>query len=72
MDKKITFLRLPTLMEQTGLSRSTIYRLMKNNKFPKPVNLGARSVGWINEEVKQWAAERIAMTRNARGQNGKA
>ncbi|WP_250483047.1 AlpA family transcriptional regulator [Caballeronia sp. GaOx3] len=30
----------------TGLSRSTIYQRIKAGTFPKPVHLGARSVGW--------------------------
>jgi prophage regulatory protein len=48
----------------TALSRSRIYDLMKHDSFPKPVRLGAMSVAWIQEEVLEWIAARIA-DRNA-------
>ena len=39
-------LRLPAVIEATGLSRSTIYDKMKGGTFPRPVNLSARAVAW--------------------------
>lgn len=47
----------------TALSRSSIYDLMGKNKFPKPVGLGANSVAWVEAEIHQWIAERIAAGR---------
>ncbi len=44
----------------TALSRSRIYDLLKRDEFPKPVRLGAMSVAWIQEEVLEWIASRIA------------
>ena len=38
------FLRMPTVMRITGLGRSTIYRLIADQKFPSPVRLGPRAV----------------------------
>lgn len=40
------FLRMPTVMRMTGLGRSTIYRLMADQKFPSPVRLGSAFAGW--------------------------
>ena len=37
-------LRLPAVMEMTGLGRSTIYRMMSEGHFPKPLRLGQRAV----------------------------
>ena len=54
------FLRLPAVMECTGLKRSTIYAMVGVGNFPPPVPLGARSVGWIAAEVEDWCADRIA------------
>lgn len=48
----------------TGLSRSSIYRMGKIGKFPKPIKLGERSSGWIGSEIDQWIDERIADSRN--------
>ncbi len=57
------FLRLPEVMERTGLSRSTIYVRVAAGSFPRPVALGGRAVGWIEAEVEEWVAERIAESR---------
>ena len=40
------FARLPTVMQATGLGRSTIYRLVASGGFPPPVHLGPRAVAW--------------------------
>ncbi|RQO65785.1 AlpA family transcriptional regulator [Aquitalea sp. FJL05] len=51
-------LRLNAVMEMTGLPRSTIYLYMKQKVFPSQVKLGARSVGWLEEEICSWIEER--------------
>ena len=58
-------LRLPAVIEKTGLSRSTIYAGIQKGTFPAPVNLGLRSVGWLESEIDAWIESRI----NARRQN---
>ncbi|CAJ3454290.1 phage transcriptional regulator, AlpA [Burkholderia pseudomallei] len=63
-------LRIKELTQRTGLARSTIYDKLKASSkqydatFPKPVRLGASSVGWLSSEVDQWIAAR-AQARNA-------
>ncbi len=52
-------LRLPSIKEQTGLSRSTIYLRIKNGKFPKPISLGDRAVGWLEKDIDDWLEQRI-------------
>jgi prophage regulatory protein len=59
----IRFLRLPEVLERTGLSRSTIYVRLAEGRFPRPVRLGGRAVGWIEAEIGEWVAERIAESR---------
>lgn len=58
-------LRLPQVEQRTGYQRSTIYRLMAEGKFPKQVSLGTRAVGWPDDEISQWIAERIRQSRKA-------
>ncbi len=53
-------LRLPQVIERTSLKRSTIYEMMSNGSFPKPVKLNLRSNGWIESEIGDWVATRIA------------
>ena len=47
-------LRLPAVLHRTGLSRSTVYVLMKAGKFPRPRRIGARAVGWPEDEIEAW------------------
>ena len=50
--------RIHRVSSIVGLGRSTIYRLMAEGKFPKPLKLSERSVGWSSASVFQWLAER--------------
>jgi prophage regulatory protein len=54
------FLRLPTVQEKFGLSRSSIYKLISDGLFPKPIPIGTRSVGWLDEEVETIFSARIS------------
>lgn len=58
----LKLLRIRDLTEAFGISKSYIYKLSKDGKFPKPVPLieGGNAVGWIAEEVQEWLDERIA------------
>ncbi|MDW3136300.1 AlpA family transcriptional regulator [Vibrio sp. 1288] len=47
-------IRLEEVRNLTALSRSAIYRKMKAKEFPQTVNLGDRSVAWVEEEVRSW------------------
>ena len=53
-------LRLPAVLADTGLSRSTIYLRIAQGVFTHPVSLGARAVGWPAPEVTAINAARIA------------
>jgi prophage regulatory protein len=56
--------RLPDVISQTGLSRSTIYQKIKVGDFPPQINLGSRAVGWLSEEVDAWITGRIEASRS--------
>lgn len=53
-------IRLKEVIDLTGLARSSVYRYVAQNSFPKPVSLGDRAVGWVESEVRDWISERIA------------
>jgi prophage regulatory protein len=61
-------LRLPAVKTRTGLSRSTIYLRVAEGRFPKPISLGARAVGWIDAEVEAWLAGQIEQSRRNEGE----
>jgi prophage regulatory protein len=54
------FIRRPAVENRTGLSRSTIYLLMQNGQFPKPVRIGGRAVAWPEADVEAWLNARLA------------
>lgn len=47
-------LRLPAVLDRTGLSRSTLYRKMQEGTFPKQIALGVRTAGWREAAVLRW------------------
>lgn len=53
-------IRLKDVIDSTGIARSTIYKLIGEGVFPKPVPLIGRSVGWVESEVHEWIRGRIA------------
>lgn len=59
LSKKERFLRLADVIERTGLSRSSIYLSISQGKFPQNINLGSRSVGWLESEIDTWIQDRI-------------
>ncbi len=60
-----TIIRLPQVKQRTGLSRSTIYALIKAGKFKAPIALGARAVGWLESDVSEFIETRIKASRKA-------
>ena len=53
-------LRRPEVQRRTGLGRTAIYVLMAEGKFPPPIRLTAKAVGWLEAEVAAWIAARVA------------
>jgi prophage regulatory protein len=68
------FLRRPQVEQLTGLSRGTLYWLLQEGRFPKPIPLGKHTVAWLLAEVRTWQNQRIAdrnQPRRARRAQGK-
>ena len=59
-----SILRLPKVKSRTGLSRSTIYLRIAEGRFPKPVSLGGRAVGWTESSINDWVNQRIEESRS--------
>lgn len=51
-------LRRRELESWIGLSRSTIYRLMSEGRFPRPIRVGPRAVRWPRTEIETWLRAR--------------
>ena len=57
-------LRLPEVMARTGLSRSTIYSRIPEDIFPAQIQLGGRTVAWVEEDIECRLQARIADSRH--------
>lgn len=53
-----TILRLPEVISLSGLSRSSIYILLKDGEFPAPMKLSKRLRGWLQSDIDRWIASR--------------
>lgn len=60
-------IRRKEVQAKTGLGASSIYAMMKQGKFPKAITLSERRVAWIESDVDQWIAERIAQSVMSKG-----
>lgn len=47
-------LRIKTVLQRTGLSRSTMYRKMQNGTFPPAIKISTRCAGWRESDVAVW------------------
>ena len=54
------FLRRADVEELTGLSRSTIYALMKRGEFPKGVLVADRARRWPSDQIERWQERQTA------------
>jgi prophage regulatory protein len=57
------FLRLTGVQRRVPYSRSTIYAKIARGEFPAPIDLGARAVAWLESDIDEWIASRIAKGR---------
>ncbi len=64
--RPIRLLRLPQVMQQTGLKKTKLYELQKEGSFPMRIQITPNSVGWVEEEVNAWIAGRVAASRPLR------
>ena len=51
-------IRCPDVLRLVGLSKATLYRLVRKGEFPAPVKLASRAVGWKLTDVRAWVASR--------------
>jgi prophage regulatory protein len=50
-------IRMRTVLDRTGLSRSTIYRKMKEGTFPAKIGISANGASWHESDVDRWVAD---------------
>lgn len=53
-------LRLPAVLEFSGLSETQIDEQVSRGDFPRPLKIGLRTVGWLESELEEWLNKKIA------------
>lgn len=56
----LAILRRKQVEREVGLSRSTIYQRVKDGTFPRPIQIGARAVGWRASDIEKWLVDPVA------------
>ena len=54
------FLRLPEVLNLVGVTRSTLYRWMEAEMFPRQISVGGNTVVWAVSDVTKWMQDQIA------------
>jgi prophage regulatory protein len=54
------FLRVRTVVEMVGLSKSTLYARIRDGSFPRPIQIGAQTVAFLESEVFDWMKDKAA------------
>jgi len=57
---ELKLIRLPEVINRTGLSRSSIYQLMRTGDFPENIKLSQRSVAWESRAIDEWIHLKIS------------
>ena len=52
-------MRIPEIVNRTGMSRATIYNKIYAETFPKQIPIGANMVVWLESDVQKWMQEQI-------------
>lgn len=57
-------IRVPEVLRRVGFSRTKMYELIKEGRFPDKVKIGLRSVAFVESEIDAWIVNTIAQSRN--------
>ena len=47
----------PQVKQRIPLSRTTVWRRVRDGRFPRPLQISAGRVAWLESEIVDWIAE---------------
>ena len=62
-------IRPRTVLDRTGLSRSTIYRKIAEGKFPAQIKISVNGAGWREFDVNRWVEDPVSWHTSASRKN---
>ena len=64
MKNQTVLLNINDIKDLTGYkSKQSIYNIMEEDGFPRPIDVGSRSKRWIASEVENWTQAKIEASR---------
>lgn len=51
-------LKIHDVTKHCGVSRTWLYAAIQRGEFPAQVELGPRSVGWLESDIQEWISSR--------------
>src|SRR4051812_38983741 len=63
--QEMKFIRCNAVLQMTGLSRSTVWRMERQGQFPRRHRIAKTAVGWLEEDICAWMTARIQRTEQA-------
>ena len=61
-------IRFDTVRARTGLSRSTIYRKIKEGTFPAQIRISVNGAGWKESDINRWVADPAGWRQRSRNE----
>ena len=58
MEDNNRLLRLSEVLKIVSVSRNTVYRMMEEGHFPRPVRISTKAVRWNLSEIEEWLKAR--------------
>lgn len=59
-DNEMVFLDVNEVLDKTSISKSQLYKLIKQGMFPTQINLlGGKSVRWLKSEIEAWMGQQV-------------
>ncbi|MFC3061661.1 helix-turn-helix transcriptional regulator [Paenirhodobacter populi] len=71
MSQPDRIIRLDTVRDRTGLSRSTIYRKIAEGTFPRQLKISANGAGWRESDIDRWVADPVRWRPEAEAGHGR-
>ena len=60
-----SILRLTDVEARCAVNRRTLYYWIERGMFPRPINLGPRTVGWLDSDIEAWINEKAQASRGS-------
>jgi prophage regulatory protein len=60
------FLTKPEVLRITGFSAATLWREVRAGRFPAPVALSAKRIGFLQSEIEAWVSNKVQARRDPR------